>query len=227
MTLELNQVSPQVKAMGRRLQEQKPKRSEALHRAKTVLHQFSTEHSELHDRINRAETVQQSQRFGWVGAAPTAEALTGAYPLPTCPEQLSVIASDGSQILPDQHAIAPYFLINVGAITYRHGSNRKPDTHNPTPILDYEPFDDQGRLISPAEINLQRDLAELEILVDRAEQIGDITEPVVTLMDGQLALRVIDLPFEQQKTSQDICGRPVTRIFYRSRQHPAKPSSII
>ena len=70
MTLELNQVSPQVKAMGRRLQEQKPERSEALHLAKTVLQQFSTEHSELHDRINRAETVQQSQRFGWVGAAP-------------------------------------------------------------------------------------------------------------------------------------------------------------
>ena len=195
MTLELNQVSPQVKAMGRRLQAQRPEQTEALDWARTLLRQFSTEPEALHERINRAETVQQSQRFGWVGAAPTAEALDQAYPLPGCPEQVTVIASDGSQILPDQHAIAPYFLINVGSITYRHGSNRKPDTYNPTPILNYEPFDEQGRLISPAEVNMQRDLAELEILVDRVAQFGGLSEPVVALMDGQLALRVIDLPF--------------------------------
>lgn len=203
MTLELNQVSPQVKAMGRSLQAQRPEQTEALEQARTLLRQFAAEPEALHDRINRAETVQQSQRFGWVGAAPTAEALDQANPLPACPEQLTVIASDGSQILPDQHAIAPYFLINVGSITYRHGSNRKPDTYNPTPILNYEPFDEQGRLISPVEVNVQRDLAELEILVDRVAQLGDLSEPVVALTDGQLALRVIDLPFEQQKICQD------------------------
>ncbi len=203
MTLELNQVSPQVKAMGRKLQEQKPEQAEALDQARTLLRRFSAEQDALHDRINRAETVQQGQRFGWVGAAPTADALAQSFPLPTYPEQLTVIASDGSQILPDQHAIAPYFLINVGSIIYRHGSNRKPDTYNPTPILNYEPFDEQGRLLSPAEVNVQRDLAELEILTDRVEQLGDRSEPVVTLMDGQLALRVIDLPFDQQKSCQD------------------------
>jgi hypothetical protein len=212
MTLELNQVSPQVKAMGRRLQEQRPEQAEALDQARTLLRQFAAEPDALHDRINRAETVQQGQRFGWVGAAPTAEALDQPQPPPTCPEQLTVIASDGSQILPDQHAIAPYFLINVGSITYRHGSNRKPDTYNPTPILNYEPFDEQGRLLSPAEVNVQRDLAELEILVDRVAQLGETSESVVALMDGQLALRVIDLPFEQQKLCQNIYVERLTTL---------------
>ena len=203
MTLELNQVTPQVKAMGRSLQEQRPERDEALRRARSLLQRFSSEQSALHDRILRAEKVQQTQRFGWVGAAPTAEALDQGYPLPPDLERLTVIASDGSQIMPDQHAIFPYYLINVGSITYRHGSNRKPDTYNPAPVLNYEPFDEQGRLISPAEINVQRDLAELEILLNRAAQLSSDREPVVALMDGQLALRVIDLPFSQQEACQD------------------------
>jgi hypothetical protein len=203
MTLELNQVTPQVKAMGRSLKEQRPERKKALETAQALLQRFSAETSALHDRILQAEKVQETQRFGWVGAAPTTEALYQKYPLPLCPEQITVIASDGSQIMPDQHAIFPYYLINVGSITYRHGSNRKPDTYNPAPVLNYEPFDEHGRLISAAEINVQRDLAELEALLNRVEQISSESEPVLTLMDGQLTLRVIDLSYEQQKACQD------------------------
>jgi hypothetical protein len=201
MTLELNQVTPQIKAMGQSLAEQRPDRDQTLQQAQNLLRQFSTEFSALQERIARAEKVQH-QRFGWVGAAPTGEALGLAYPLPACPERLTVIASDGSQILPDQHAIFPYYLINIGSITYRHGSNRKPDTYNPTPVLCYEPFDEQGRLISAAEVNVQRDLAELEVLLDRVEQLGPQPEPVIALMDGQLPLRVIDLPDKQQQEWQ-------------------------
>ena len=202
MTLELNQVASQIKTMGQNLAEQRPDRDSSLHQAQTLLRQFSTEFSALHDRIQRAEKVQQSQRFGWVGAAPSGEALAEAYPLPPCPERMTIIASDGSQILPDQHAIYPYYVINVGSITYRHGSNRKPDTYNPPPVLNYEPFDEQGRLLSAPEINVQRDLDELKILVDRVEQLGPQSEPVIALMDGQLPLRVIDLEFREQEKWQ-------------------------
>jgi len=50
---------------------------------------------------------------------------------------------------------------------------------------------------------VQRDLAELEILVDRVQQLGPQSEPVIALMDGQLPLRVIDLPYDQQQDWQD------------------------
>lgn len=208
MTLELNQVASQVKAMGRSLAEQKPLRDEALQQAQALLRQFSTQFSALDDRIKRAEKVQQSLRFDWVGAAPTAEALAQAYPLPPDPERLTIIASDGSQILPDPHALILYYLINVGSIVYRHGSNRKPETYNPKPRLCYELddlFDEQGRLISPGEVNVERDIAELEILTNLAPAYAQVTtEPVLALMDGQLSLRVIDLPFHQQERHQDI-----------------------
>ena len=80
MTLELNQVAQQVKAMGLSLAQQKPIRDEALKQAWGLLQEYSTAYEVLEQRIQRAEKVQQSQRFGWVGAAPTQEALAEAYP---------------------------------------------------------------------------------------------------------------------------------------------------
>lgn len=190
--------------MGRTLADQRPERYQALAAAQTLIQQYALDFGPIHDRISRADQVQQTQRFGWVGAAPTSEAIDAPYPLPACPEQLTVLASDGSQILPDQHAIFPYYLINVGSITYRHGSNRKPETYNPPPILNFEPFDERGQLIAPPEINVQRDLAELEVLLDRVQHLGtEESQPVITLLDRQLTLRVIDLPFDRQKICQD------------------------
>jgi len=200
MTLKLNQVARQIQTMGQDLAQQKPERDEALVRAKRLLHNFATEFSTLANLIDRAEKIDD--RFGWVGAAPAGEPLDAAFSLPNCPEQITVIASDGSQILPDQHAIYPYYLINIGSITYQHGSNQTPDPFNPEPDLNYQPFDDQGRLISSAEINVQRDLGELAVLLNRVQQLDTPPQPVVTLLDGPLALRVIDLPFDQQKQYQ-------------------------
>jgi hypothetical protein len=207
MTLELNQVAPQVKAMGQSLDKHITARQVAAEEARLLLRQFSTEFSALVDRITRAEKIQARQRFDWVGAAPTTEALAQAYPLPSCPDRVTVIAGDGSQILPDRHGITLYYLINVGSIVYRHGSNRKPETYNPTPILCYDPedlFDLQGQLISAGEVNVRRDLAELAVLTDlAARNASGEAEPLIALIDGQLTLRVIDLPFEQQQKCQD------------------------
>src|SRR5512134_3923107 len=167
MTLELNQVAPQVKAMGQSLDKQISARQEAAQAAQVLLQQISTEYTALADRIAQAEKIQAKQRFDWVGAAPTSEALAQAYPLPNCPERITVIASDGSQILPDRHAITLYYLINVGSIVYRHGSHLKPATYHPKPILCYEPedlFDERGQLITPGEVNVKRDIAEVEVL---------------------------------------------------------------
>src|SRR5262245_31052651 len=126
MTLELNQLASQVKAMGQSLDKQITARKEAAEKARELLHQFSIQFTALTERIALAENIQATQRFDWVGAAPTAEALAQAYPLPPCPERITVIASDGSQILPDRHGITLYYLVNVGSIIYRHGSNLKP-----------------------------------------------------------------------------------------------------
>jgi hypothetical protein len=207
MTLELNQVAAQVKVMGRSLDEQTSAHKEVAQQAREILERFSNEQTALNERVVRAEQVQQQLRFDWVGAAPTNEALAQAYPLLPYPERATVMASDGSQIMPDRHAITLYYLINVGSIIYRHGSNHKPETHNPKPILCYEPqdiFDEQNRLISSSEINVRRDIAELEILAELATaHPREAKEPTIALLDGQLTLRVIDLPFNRQQVNQN------------------------
>ena len=206
MTLELHKVASQIKIMGQTLTEQSIRHRQILEEARALLHQFSTDQQALLVRIDRAEQIQQKQRFNWVGAAPTDEALTQAFPLPPCPEPLTIIASDGSQILPDRHAITLYYLINVGSLIYRHGSNEKPQAYNPEPVLCYRPeeiLDEQGRLISSSEVNVKRDLAELRVLVELANGEATAGEPLVALIDGQLTLRVIDLPFNQQAERQD------------------------
>jgi hypothetical protein len=205
MTLELHKVANQVKAMGQSLAEQSIRQHQAIEEARTLLHHFSTDHPALFERIDRAEKVQQQQRFDWVGAAPAGEALAQSYPLPACPEAVTVMASDGSQILPDRHAITLYYLINVGGIVYRHGSKQKPTTFHPEPLLCYraeELLDEQGRLISASEVNVQRDLSELRVLVELIAAEPASATPLIALMDGQLTLRVIDLPFHQQERCQ-------------------------
>lgn len=204
MTLELNNVARQIKTLSASWSAQQPERDRVLEQAQTLLKTFSEAYSDLSERVARAEAVKQHDRFGWIGAAPTREPMAQAYPCPPhlLEQPLTVIASDGSQILPDQHAILPYYLINVGCIIFRHGSNQKPETYSPDPILCFEPFDEMGRLVSTGEINVRRDLAELEVLVNRVRYLGDTPEPVVAVMDGQLALRVIDLPFDQQTDHQ-------------------------
>lgn len=206
MTLELHKVASQVKTMGQALTEQSLQRRQIVDEAHSLLHQFATDHSPLFARIERAESVFKKQRFDWVGAAPTGEALTQAFPLPAGPNQVTVIAGDGSQILPDRHAITLYYLINVGSLIYRHGSNEKPIAYNPEPLLCYRPediLDEQGRLISSSEINVKRDLAEMGVLVELAGRAAPAGEPLVALVDGQLTLRVIDLPFHQQEERQN------------------------
>ena len=72
----------------------------------------------------------------------------------------------------------------------------------------YEPediFNEQGQLISAGEVNVKRDLAEVQVLINLAPAYTqNQTEPVVALIDGQLTLRVIDLPFNQQQKCQDV-----------------------
>ena len=55
MTLELNQVASQVKAMGQTLADQQPVRDETLKQAQALLRNFSTQFTALNDRIVRAD----------------------------------------------------------------------------------------------------------------------------------------------------------------------------
>ncbi len=204
MTLELTQIAPQVKAMGQNIAGQAAARQELVEQAKALLKRYAAAFDELDAKVAQAERVQEAVRFNWVGAAPAGEALDTSFASPSPLSRATVIASDGSQIHPDRHSIALYYLINVGAIVYRHGSGQRPDTHT-QPQLFYKEEDlfanKQGLLIPPGVVNVKRDLAELEMLARLAPAYRK-DAPLLALIDGRLTLRVIDLPASQQERYQ-------------------------
>ena len=205
MTLELNQIAPQVDAMGHSLDRQNRQRQTKIQEAKALLKQVSTAFDDLETRINRAEQVQEAVRFSWLGAAPAGEPLDRYFPEPDGPDEVTIIASDGSQIHPDRHAIALYYLLNVGAIVYQHGGQTPPEVFS-TPSLYYKEedvLDEGGLLVSASVVNVKRDLAELEVLAALAAAQADQGSPILAVIDGRLTLRTIDLPGRQQKAYEN------------------------
>lgn len=205
MTLELNQIVPQVEAMGQQRAGQVAERQSKLDAARQCLQEYSTAFDALTAAVARAKEVQEAQRFGWLGAAPTAEPLAAGHPLPDGPERLTVIGSDGSQIHPDRHGAVLYGLINVGCIVYRHGSGQPPDTYTkPTLFYAWEDlFDEQGRMWPPSVLNARRDLEETRALLELGRNYQEAGVPLVALNDGQLPFWSLDLPYSQQQSQRD------------------------
>ena len=103
---------------------------------------------------------------------------------------LSIVAGDGSQIYPDSHGIALYYLINIGTIVFRHGSGQAPIVNTyPTVSSEVEsPSDDE--IISGPVVNARRDVGELTRIADLALAESANATSTVALMDGTLALWV-------------------------------------
>ncbi len=190
MTLELNQMTRQVQEMAEALAARLRQMDARLEELRALLH----EHAQP-DEALRAK-VRQARALGWIGAEPGGEPLDLAHPAPPLPSRISIIAADGSQIHPDRHAAALYYVINVGAILYRRGSGAAPEVFV-QPALHFEEdedetgTDDQPFLV--AEVDARRDLEELKLLAEKAEAEraalgGDLDAPIVALADGPLML---------------------------------------
>jgi hypothetical protein len=129
-------------------------------------------------------------------AIPTDEPFNAIHPLPATPERFTVIAADGSQIQPDPHGVALYYLVNVGSLVYRHGSGEAPEAHS-EPVLGHTEADmyENGRPVAGNLLDVRRDLAEITRLADlcAVEPSG----PTVALVDGTLILWVLEYRSEE------------------------------
>ena len=113
MTLDLAQVSPQLRQMGKHLAARGDLLRERLIQARATLHEWAPRWEELRDLV---ETREQNQRI----ASPR-EPLDTAAPQPVLPSSHRVIATDGSQI-EQRHRQAEYFLLNVGWAAIQYGA---------------------------------------------------------------------------------------------------------
>ncbi len=118
-------------------------------------------------------------------AKPTTEPILSHYFLPKAPESYTLIAADGSQIVPSRHRALQFGVVNVGLIKAHIGSGEPPEIQVETELLALDQIQTaEGSLIGEDEVALLRDLAERK-LIRQAVSPEDV-EPVITLTDGPL-----------------------------------------
>jgi hypothetical protein len=178
MSLDFLQVSQQVKQLGAKALEHQHDLHTKLVETRELLKGYATEIEQLQHKVQEVvRNYDQTLRC----ALPVQEALNAHFPLPPPPDQVTLIAADGSQIFADRHAEVEYCLVNTGAIWMRYGSAEAPITSIQSQLI----YAEQLEGMSDDRLSLQRDLAERARLLELAEHAQ---APVITLTDGPLEL---------------------------------------
>ena len=186
MALDFTKLIPQVSTMGHSMANHNLSLTE---RVAIALDHFANlpSNREIQQRVKLARVNDA----GYRGVAPISmerEEIGAVYPCPAPPPFATLIAADGSQIYPDQHSAAFYFLTNIGVFTYHHGEDRLPDQYS-EPELFYTPEDTHdraGNLVKNAVVNARRSVREMLTLAEKAHEYQHVSHPIITLYDGPL-----------------------------------------
>ena len=189
MALELNKLTGQVSAMGQAMAARAGELSSQADKARELLAAQPEVSDELKRKIEAARRIDEWRR----GCIPLGDRLDERRRPVMQPKTFTLIAADGSQIYPDRHGIASYFLLNTGSIVLRAGTGDAPTVNSVPEIFfeDAELYDEEGRIRSAEYISAQRNRREIQALADLAEAEraalgGDLAVPIVCMLDGPL-----------------------------------------
>lgn len=183
MALELNKLTKDVNALGESVAQRLADLAERLPPARAALNRMGPADEALMRKVQTALSLR------WAGAIPTAEPPSVTFPLPLAPERYNVIAADGSQIYPDRHGVALYFLVNVGSIVFRAGLAQAPSIASRPEVYytDEDLFDETGAQTNKIKIDSLRDRRELGELA-RLAAVEAAHAPTAALLDNGLML---------------------------------------
>lgn len=187
MTLDMLKVSPRVSAMARDLK---------------------ARFMQLGLGLDEARGLLQARAADWPAIAELARDARRRLPRPLEPLDLRgpagplapdhvVIATDGSQIEPDRHGPADYFLINVGWAVLRYGAEPYADLAS-EPTLYHEPRDtyivhgERRVPIQDRHLSAKRAVEEIARAADLAAAWAPMAWPLAVLADGTLLQWVLE-----------------------------------
>jgi len=187
MALDLTRVASQVGDLLIRLKAGLSERQEHLRHALDTAHRQDDDIDSLKKKIAASRTT-------WLVADLT-EGLTRHYPAPALPDDFTVIASDGSHIDVDRHRSARCYLINIGSVVLRYGSNPDafldslPNLYAGDEDLVIASPDTKGREqpVEGALLGIRRSVDECRRLAELAEELP-AGSPALALLDGTLIL---------------------------------------
>jgi len=182
MPVNYQQIKEQVRKMGESTPDYQRKMKTRLMLAAQRLQAVNNRNDELRAKVQAAAQKVSHLRC----AIPLSEPLDTA--IPTQPGELpgTILAADGSQVIPDPHAAVLFGVINIGIFTLHPNQGITPKETTNTDLLYLDRlYNPSGGLINEETISMQRDLQERRLLADYAV---DAAQPVVTLTDGPLEL---------------------------------------
>ncbi len=187
MSLNYEQLQPQVRDLGQRAVARENHLKEIRGQARGLLREFAEQTSRLREKVERVAHQDPALRC----ANPRGDPLTASFDAPAAPDKARILAVDGSQINPDPHASVQYYLVNVGGIWSDIHRDHPPQTFIETRLRFEEDVYDTHGLVSRGQVALERDVAEREFMAIKAGSLIDKGKkgiPLVTLTDGPLEL---------------------------------------
>ncbi len=194
--LDLNQVTKLLPGIGEHLREEAVAAQKRLELAQGLF-ETACEHQEA-----LVAAQEQWRDRIWFSAATPVEPLPSRILLQRPPSTHTVIATDGSQIAPNQHEIAYCYLLNIGRVVLHYGQNRAPVLDS-VPEVFYRPEDlyasRQWGIRTEEWMGYRRAVSEAQELatlgVELRRQYPDL--PLLAMVDGSLIYWFLDsLPDE-------------------------------
>ncbi len=182
MSLDFQQLRQQVIQLGEKAPARQQDLQTRLQQARQLMESNSENIIALRQKV---QLVVKNHDPSLRCALPVGEALTASFPPPALHEKLTILAADGSQIVPDRHEAVEYGLLNVGVICMQLNTTEPPKTQIRTRLLFGDDLYTRSGTVTEASLALQRDLNERTILADLAK---DLPPPVVTFTDGPMEL---------------------------------------
>ena len=179
MPVDYQQIHTQIKAIGASAGERRKTLDEKRKKARDLLLAYSNQLDVLRAKVDSAKAVEANIRCAY----PVNEPLASHYLSAMSVKDATLIAADGSQIVPNRHDAIQYYVINVGAIVMQSGSGNTPEVFTDTQLHVLEEFDDT--FFSDSQIALQRDVAERKKLLEISKKYSGT---IIALTEGQLEL---------------------------------------
>lgn len=190
MSLDLEQVALPIQEFAQQLKSEEKEVKLRLDRAVKVTSALDPQGlATLQKRIESCRT-----RVRWP-AAGLGDGICHKYPLPSLPQNFTVLAVDGSHIEIDRHRAAQCYLINLGQVNLHYGdkpgaalSNKAFLYGKDKDIIVENTQDNAGEEAGGGELlSAKCSIDECQLLAKMVEELPGI-EPVLALLDGTLIL---------------------------------------
>ena len=157
MAIDFQQIYERIKEIGASAQERQEVLDERRQKARALFNEYADDLDGLRQKLDSALRQDANIRC----ALPLNEPLDARVPTPALTMDATLIAADGSQIVPDRHAAVQFGLVNVGAIAMQLNSGKTPKIDTDTQLIfGDELLTEYGTTLSEGTIALRRDLAE-------------------------------------------------------------------